>query len=205
MDVWYVSYGSNICEDRFLCYIFGDTPNGSSTKEWGCTDKTAPKRSAKAELPYPLYFAKERSKWGDGGVAFIGDIPVEKERTLARKYLITSEQFSEVVAQENNQPGLQVDLQQVIRMGKQMVTDGWYGSIVYLGEEDGFPMFTFTANTPMDHTIVNKPSAAYLSMIARGLKELGLTEGEIVSYFLGKGGIAGQFTAATLAAYIEEE
>ncbi|GGB40426.1 hypothetical protein F3157_16985 [Virgibacillus dakarensis] len=203
MDVWYVSYGSNICEDRFLCYIYGDTPKGSTAKECGCTDKTPPKRSEKVELPYPLYFAKERSKWGDGGVAFIGDRPVYTDRTYARKYLITAEQFSEVVAQENNQPGLLVELQQVLQKGKQTITDGWYGSLLYLGEEDGFPMFTFTANTPMDRTTFNKPSASYLTMIVRGLRELGLTNDEIVSYLLGKKGIAEYFTTDTLGEYID--
>lgn len=202
MDAWYVSYGSNICEDRFLCYIYGEMPGGSDKKERGCADKTAPKRSAGLELTYPLYFAGKRSKWGKGGVAFIGDELVEAERTVARKYLITAEQFTEVVAQENNQPDLQVDLQQVMRMGRQTITDGWYGTIMYLGVKDGFPMFTFTTNTPMSQATFNKPAASYLTMIARGLRELGLTYNEIVSYFLRKRGIAKHFTAATLPAYI---
>ncbi|MEC5424799.1 hypothetical protein QGM71_15035 [Virgibacillus sp. C22-A2] len=198
MDVWYVSYGSNLCEDRFMCYINGDIPHGSETRELGCIDKTAPKRSVLAELPYPLYFAKERSKWGTGGVAFIGHDPIESERTLGRKYLITDEQFSEIVAQENKQPGLEIDLQRVIREGSLTITEGWYGTIIYLGEEVGFPMFTFTANTPMDEAIFSKPSEAYITTIGRGLTELGLNEEEVKDYFLHKRGIEGNFTSDTL-------
>ncbi|MBP2258694.1 hypothetical protein [Virgibacillus alimentarius] len=202
MEVWYVSYGSNICEDRFLCYINGSTPRGADKKERGCTDKTPPRRNAMVELPYPLYFAKEQSKWGKGGVAFMGHDFMETARTIGRKYLITREQFSEVVAQENKKPGLEIDFKTIKKKGAVTITDGWYGTIFYLGDEDGFPMFTFTANFPVDAAIFTKPSAAYLATVAEGLGEIGLKKNEIIDYFLEKRGVKEHFTADSLAEYI---
>lgn len=80
--VWYVSYGSNLMEERFHCYIKGGIPAGSNEAEKGCRDHTLPVHNKGCELPYPLYFAKDTSKWGTGGVAFIGH-----RSTLQRKQL----------------------------------------------------------------------------------------------------------------------
>ncbi|WP_099159785.1 hypothetical protein [Virgibacillus ndiopensis] len=202
MDVWYVSYGSNLCEDRFMCYINGDRPIGSAKKEIGCQDKTPPKASRKAEIPYPLYFAKEQSKWGPGGVAFIGHVQTDYAATIGRMFLITEEQFSEVVSQENNEYGLHVDFNRVIEKGYQKLTEGWYGRIVFLGDKDGYPMFTFTSNDSMDKQSFVKPSSAYLSTIANGLLGLGLTKTEITDYFSGKRGIHRHFSRESLAEYM---
>ncbi|SET59323.1 hypothetical protein SAMN05216389_11630 [Oceanobacillus limi] len=202
MDVWYVSYGSNLCEDRFMCYINGDRPPGSDKREIGCTDKAPPKVSGVAEIPYPLYFSKERSKWGSGGVAFIDHQKSKDELSIGRKYLITAEQFAEVVAQENNRNDLTIDLDEVIENGFSTIGSGWYGRIVCLGELNGAPMFTFTNNLPMSEMKCNKPSAAYLSTIARGLLELGLDQEDVIDYFLNKQGISGIFTKKDLYDYI---
>lgn len=67
--VWYASYGSNLLEERFLCYIRGGQPAGSTESEPGARDPSLPLRSIQFSMPYPLYFAKERTKWGKGGVA----------------------------------------------------------------------------------------------------------------------------------------
>ncbi|WP_188454222.1 hypothetical protein [Virgibacillus oceani] len=201
MDVWYVSYGSNLCEDRFMCYINGDRPLGSDQRETGCHDKTPPKASRKAAIPYPLYFAKEQSKWGIGGVAFIGHDQNVYETTIGRMFLITDEQFSEVVSQENNKRKLRINFSSVIARGYQQITDGWYGRIIYLGDKEGYPMFTFTSNAPMDKYLYNKPSSAYLSTIANGLLELGLGHSEIIDYFYGKRGIKGHFSREKLFNY----
>lgn len=58
MDVWYVSYGSNLSYERFLCYINGTTPKGSTKAEQGCRDKTLSNATGKITIPYKLYFAK---------------------------------------------------------------------------------------------------------------------------------------------------
>lgn len=170
-------------------------------KEIGCHDKTPPTESRKGELPYMLYFAKERSKWGRGGVAFIGHEKAKNETIIGRMYLITDKQFSEVVAQENKKDGLDIDLGSVITNGYQKIDDGWYGTIIYLGDKEGSPMFTFTSNNPNSEMFI-KPSPAYLSTIANGLLELGMSKEDIINYFFDKKGIQGHFPKESLFSYM---
>lgn len=188
MNVWYLSYGSNLSSERFLCYIYGKIPEGSMEAELGCLDKTPPKATAKMEISYPLYFSKERSKWGEGGVAFIDHEPVEHEVTIGRKFLITAEQFKEIVAQENNETNLHINLEAVMNKGFAKITDGWYGRIIYLGDKDGAPIFTFTSNTPMSEQKIKEPAQPYVKTIASGLMELGLSQEEVRSYLKEKRG-----------------
>ncbi|WP_080872850.1 hypothetical protein [Oceanobacillus timonensis] len=202
MDVWYVSYGSNISEKRFSCYIEGGMLEGSEKEERGCENTTPPKEIKKVMLPYPLYFMREQSKWGKGGVAFIGHTPNKSTKTYARKYLITDEQFREVVEQENNVDSLNIDVQEIIDKGYADLTAGWYGRVIYLGKEEGAPMFTFTAPDTMGTHAYTTPPRSYLSMISSGLKEIGLSQEEIVAYFLTKPGMEGAFTKDSLYRYI---
>ncbi|SHG74966.1 hypothetical protein [Ornithinibacillus halophilus] len=206
MKVWYASYGSNISEDRFLCYITGDTPPGSTKAERGCRDNTRPMDSAEVNMPYPLYFAKKRSKWGEGGVAFIDHKKSEAANaTVGKMYLITDEQFADVVAQENNQSTMDIDLEKVIRNGHLKIRPGWYGRIIYLGEENGYPIFTFTNNEPMNVQELNKPAIPYIRTIANGMLDLGYDQQQVVDYFLTKNGIVGEFSEETLWSYIFDE
>ena len=82
--VWYACYGSNLYKKRFMEYI----------KK--CPDPSSPKGDKKILVPYPLYFAKESSRWG-GGVAFIGLRKNRKNPSLGRMYLITEEQFEDTL------------------------------------------------------------------------------------------------------------
>ena len=202
MDVWYVSYGSNISESRFSCYIEGGMPEGSNKVERGCANQTPPKKVEKATLPFPLYFMREKSKWGKGGVAFIGHEKDPHTTTFARKYLITDEQFREVVEQENNMDSLNINIEDIINRGFVDLTAGWYGRVIYLGEAEGAPMFTFTSSNAMGDYDFTNPPPTYLYMISRGLKEVGLAEKDIVDYFLTKPGIKGKFTKDSLFRYI---
>jgi hypothetical protein len=202
MDVWYVSYGSNLSENRFSCYIEGGMPEGSNKAERGCVNQTPPKRVETAKLPYPLYFMREKSKWGKGGVAFIGHEKEDHAETFARKYLITDQQFGEVVEQENNMDSLNINVIDIIGKGYADLTAGWYGRVLYLGETQGAPMFTFTSSNAIGDHDFTIPPPTYLSMISRGLKEIGLAEEEIVEYFLTKPGIEGEFTKDSLFRYI---
>ncbi|GEN86985.1 hypothetical protein MKY30_02130 [Oceanobacillus sp. FSL W8-0428] len=87
---------------------------------------------------------KEESKWGEGGVAFIGHESNKDTKTYARKYLNTDEQFGEVVEQENNVDALHINVQDIMDKGYVDLEADWYGRAIYLGKEDGAPMFTFT-------------------------------------------------------------
>ena len=43
-EVWYVSYGSNMCRDRLRCYIEGGRPRGGALEYVGARDDTLPAR-----------------------------------------------------------------------------------------------------------------------------------------------------------------
>src|SRR5690625_5218924 len=177
-------------------------PEGSNKVERGCANQTPPKKVEKATLPFPLYFMREKSKWGKGGVAFIGHEKDPHTTTFARRYLITDEQFREVVEQENNMDSLNINVGDIIDRGFVDLTAGWYGRVIYLGEAEGAPMFTFTSSNAMGDFDFTIPPPTYLYMISRGLKEVGLAEEEIVDYFLTKSGIKGEFTKDSLYRYI---
>ncbi|MBM7573365.1 hypothetical protein [Aquibacillus albus] len=192
--VWYASYGSNLNRDRFLCYIRGGKPKGSEKEEIGCSDQSLPVNEATHIMHYPLYFAKNSVRWQKQGVAFIGLSEDEKHHTYSRKYLITAEQFMDVVKQENNGVTLDIDLDEIMKQGFKTLRDSWYGTILYLGKEDGYPIFTFTADWDLDVPFV-KPSNEYLSMIISGLKTtLGLEDTAIVDYLSLKPGVAGNYS-----------
>ncbi|MBM0064857.1 hypothetical protein [Alkalicoccobacillus gibsonii] len=180
--VWYVSYGSNLMEERFHCYIKGGIPVGSTEAEKGCRDHTLPIANKGCELPYPLYFAKDASKWGVGGVAFIGHQEDPSEKTIARQYLITFDQFVDVVEQENEADASGLSFDELVEKGSVTLDDGWYGRVVYLGTEDGYPKLTFTNPQDIGTDAFHKPAEPYAQTIAKGLSELSYSDEEITSY-----------------------
>ncbi|MGP4039749.1 hypothetical protein ACTWP4_07595 [Gracilibacillus sp. D59] len=202
--VWYASYGSNLSRERFLCYIKGGRPRGSEKREVGCRDKSLPLAEATHIMRYPLYFAKESQRWQRQGVAFIGLSKDEKFYTYSRKYLITVEQFMDVVKQENNGANIKINLDEVMKKGFKTFRDSWYGTILFLGEEEGYPILTFTADWDFDVPF-STPSKEYLSIIIHGLKTtLSLENTEILHYLITKPGINGHYSTTSLEKIIEE-
>ncbi|MEH7382705.1 hypothetical protein V7138_19740 [Bacillus sp. JJ1533] len=196
--VWYASYGSNINRDRFLCYIKGGRPKGSNETEVGCRDTSSPIDEGMFTIPYPLYFAKEAGRWDSKGVAFIDGSKNEKAMTYSKKYLITSEQFLDVLKQENSGIQFDIDLTKVRESGAMVFRKrAWYGKILYLGDENGYPIFTFTAPWDMNDVQFNKPSNEYLETIITGLKEYYSKE-ETLRYLEDKPGISGNYTTDEL-------
>jgi len=199
--VWYASYGSNINRERFLCYIKGGRPKGSTETEVGCKDTSSPIDEGIFTIPYPLYFAKEARRWDSKGVAFIDGAPTEDAATYSKKYLITSEQFIDVLKQENNGLHIDIDLQKVKESGSMIFREkAWYGRILYLGDDGGYPIFTFTAPWDIDTVAFNKPSYEYLDTIISGLKEYYSKE-EIIQYLENKPGIKGNYSTEELARF----
>lgn len=198
--VWYASYGSNIEEERFLCYIQGGIPSGSTQPEKGCRDKSLPCDTRTVYLPYHLYFSGYSNRWG-GGPAYIGHDYNEKCDTLGRMYKITEEQFIDVLKQENNLEEVSVNLRQVKESGFLNI-EGLtpYGRIVYLGDKEGAPIFTFTCDKNMTERTLSKPSLNYLSTIASGIKQIyKMEEEEIIRYFSNKSGIKGMWREEELS------
>lgn len=194
--VWYASYGSNLLyEDGFLCYIQGGIRRGCSRKENGCTDKTPPIKNKTIDIPFPLYFGEQSFKrWNGGGVAFIGLSRDENNPTVGRMYLITKEQFIDVITQENDNQKISIDFEEVRRKGSKVFRKSWYGNIVYLGDDEGYPIFTFTHYKDIKNQTFNLPSDKYIQIIAAGLKEAsGWSEYAIADYLMQKLGINGNY------------
>ena len=171
--VWYASYGSNLLYDRFMCYINGGTPEGSPKRCEGCSDKTPPQDRTAITIPHEVYFAENSDSWKGKGVAFVKSQRDINAQTLGRMYLITREQFVQIVRQENGRTPdyspIAIDFKETIVRGQSVINGGRYSRVIYLGEEDGYPIFTFTGRWEDDAIPPNKPCEAYRETIIRGL------------------------------------
>jgi hypothetical protein len=176
--VWYAGYGSNLCRERFFCYITGGQYKLGGSYAKGCDDKTIPTDKKTIELPYSLYFARESSGWDRGGVAFLSTDEEENPEnwTLARAWKIRREQFEQVRQQEGA---------------------SWYNHIIDLGmDEEGIPILTITSSVKY---ALNPPSANYLSTIVTGLIEsYQIDTDALYKYLHSKEGIQGYFSEEEL-------
>jgi hypothetical protein len=181
--VWYAAYGSNLSRDRFDFYLRGGRPPGATHDYPGSRDTSVPADDRPWEIAPELGFGGTSKTWG-GGVAFVD--PDSTGGAKARLYLITLEQFADVVAQENwLAPGsvAVADVGAEVHLG----VDRMYGLVVPLGELDGYPVATFTQHRG---AVAAAPSIAYLGHIARGLREAhGMSDDEIVAYLVTKPGM----------------
>ncbi|WP_132993739.1 histone deacetylase [Gordonia zhaorongruii] len=187
--VWYVSYGSNMCADRLACYLQGGRPEGGMRTYTGARDRTPPAQSRPTTLPGRIFFAGLSRNWG-GGMAFYDH--ATPGSTPARAYLITAGQFADVAAQESDRETV-VDgrIERALRDHEalavgdtQVIGDGLYARLVRVGTIDGRPSLTFTSAAGLDAVPHTAPTDAYLTMIARGLREtVGWDDRQIGEYF----------------------
>jgi hypothetical protein len=192
--IWYASYGSNLLRARFDTYIRGGTPEGAATGQVGCTDPSPPRADAPVRIPHRLKFAGRFGKWQGRGVAFIDRDRDATAGTLGRMYLVTAEQFVQIVLQENGHDDfgvdLDVDLGEAVRRGSSRFRGGAYSVLLRLGFRDGSPILTFT--TDGDRMPANAPSPAYLTTMVRGIREAyTLTDDQIVAYLRSIRGLRG--------------
>lgn len=203
--IWYASYSSNLWEERFLCYIRGGQPEGAAKSYPGCTDKTLPTDKEEIYICSEMYFAKSSGNWENGGVAFIKTNFDEQQQTLGRMYLITKEQFIDVVKQETDFKGeLTIDFDKAISDGSLVFRDGsWYGNIIFLGNQYDQPIFTFTHQDNISPT--TKPCNKYLRTIVKGIHETydHLNTAEIVDYLISKQGVADNYSREDLKKLVE--
>jgi len=205
--VWYASYGSNLAyQKRFLCYIKGGTPAGSRKRNSGCRDIRPPLDIRPITLDFELFFAGHFKGWG-GAAAFIrrGEV---NAKVLGRMYLITDEQFNDVVLQEN---GRKVDGTRLVPQVEQLANGTeyllpelkTYGHMLVVGNEGAHPVLTFTTaenNAPP----IGPPSEPYVKIIAAGMKETypSMEDGEIVEYLLRAEGVKGWIQPDQLANWV---
>lgn len=195
--VWYASYGSNMDAERFDTYVTGGTPHGSNTHHQGCRDKTPPADDIPIRFEGRMHFAALSGRWG-GGVAFMDND--HAGHALGRAYLVSIEQFDDIIAQENGKiPGtVTIDAGEVLRTGQVDVSTNLYGRMCHIGDKDGKPVLTFTGNFSAQEaledsysninswTSTTKPSPNYLRMIGRGLGEtFGMDVGQQADYLRG--------------------
>jgi hypothetical protein len=186
-EIWYASYGSNMCRARLLAYLLGGRPEGARRSYVGSRTPAEPVDDAPLELPGRLYFAGESPTWG-GGVAFYDhDAPGP---TAARAYRITVGQFADIAAQEMHRLPVPGDpIEEVIvgglDAGRHQAGDGRYETLIQVGTRDGLPILTFTAPHGYDAVPHTQPTEPYLAMLSEGLREAhGWDDERIRAYLL---------------------
>ena len=192
-SVWYVGYGTNLSEQRFLCYIRGGMPIFGMKRNNGCRNRDYPLDSRACKIPYPLYFAlpdgiRGTGNWGVGGVGFVSPNKREDEKdwTLGRMWKITREQYEDIRQQEGSK---------------------WYDKEILLGiinEGSNIPIYTITSGDVL--TNITAPSVLYLNTIISGLREShNLRNEEILDYLISMDGIRGNFERDELMGIIIRE
>ena len=204
--VWYASFGSNLCSERFRCYLRGGKVAGMSVEQPGARDQHVPFTvpptkecpTTSMVVPHRLFFAKVSPWWSNGGVAFLDVSESETDERMhshLRLYRISLEQFCDVFAQENGlDPRDEGNWRRFTRdevremaknkSGDHRIENSWYGYCQALGAiGDVEPILTFTLPPEELRAIrtgvvddVNPPSQGYHDVIARGLVELGMNE-----------------------------
>jgi hypothetical protein len=182
--VWYAGYGSNLCAERFLCYIEGGTPPGRTRPCRGARDTTPPGADRPLDIPYRLYFAGHSESWG-GAPCFVDTVESPSAPAHVRAYRITWEQFEDVVAQENGRSTAPIDLEPGgLAAGRSIgLGPGRYENLLCLDRLDGGPVVTITSPSSMAEAELGQPSPAYLKLMVAGLREShDLSDDAIVAY-----------------------
>ncbi|WP_212761190.1 histone deacetylase [Nocardia uniformis] len=206
--VWYAAYGSNLYARRLAYYLEGGTPPGTGHTYPGFRDRTPPVRTTPLTLPGTVYFAWQSQVW-TGGVAFYADKPNNgwPTGTAARGYLLTRQQFSDLLTQEMYRiPGEapEFDIDEVLHAGRVQFGPGRYETLVHVDDLDGCPVLTFTSPWDTATVALRKPAARYLGMLAGGLRESHRWgAGQIFDYLAGLPGVHGNWEPDELAALAE--
>src|SRR4051812_17009112 len=174
--VWYAGYGSNLCRERFACYLSGGTPSGSRHLHAGCRDRSPARLSAPLRIRGRLTFAGESPIWG-GGLAFPDADDTDSE-TVARGYLLTRDQLDDVAAQEPR-----------------------YDRITTVGSLDEGPVVALTSSRRYP---VAAPSAPYLRTVLSGLTDEILDTDQAVTYLLGTQGVDLVWDETSMRALVEQ-
>ena len=180
--LWYASYGSNMLEERFACYIKGGQFRLGGKPLNGCRDKSLPVGTDKILIPHELYFSEKSRWWQGGGTALLDSMPTHRESEFARGRIwkITREQYQEIWAEE----------------GK-----GVHNFEIGLGHHaDGCEILTFTSTQKLSSS---RPSTNYIQTIALGLREtFDMNSQQIIDYLSRLEGIIDRMQEAELETII---
>jgi hypothetical protein len=150
----------------------------------GARDKRPPLATVALEVPYRLYFTGASRVWG-GSPAFIDIERSEVHRTLVQAYLISWNQFEDVLAQENARKSSPIDVGELIDGAFEQIGPGRYENLLCVGERGGVPIVTFTAPWTLSATTPGEPSLAYLAMLIAGLREAHELDDDAIVDYLG--------------------
>jgi hypothetical protein len=79
------------------------------------------------------------------------------------------------------------------------MNDNWYGRIIYIGDEEGYPILTFTAPWGDNQIQLNPPGEKYLEVIINGIKECyGMKNEKIIAHLSNVSGIKNSIEVDTL-------
>lgn len=133
--IWYAGYGSNLCHERFMAYI------------QRTTSKQNPLATKRMLFSHPIYFAKQSSRWGKAGVAFLDTDSLGSSYGIM--YLITREQFEEIHKMEGQL---------------------WYNKTHFISKDEmGIDIVTLTHDSRLEDV---QPSKEYLEIIGNGIKNV---------------------------------
>lgn len=198
--VWYCSYGSNLSAARLGAYLKGGKTEGASHEHEGCRDPSSPRQVRLWRIPHRMFF-RAYSEWWQGLVCGIDLLPHDVDHTYVRLYLISRQQFYDIMLQENSLPiaqsDVEVDWHALEKNGSlSVLPESKYGHLMLLGQVDGYPVLTFTHGPELQEKLVNRKikarrtaSKAYLKVIVNGLLEAGVDKAQVQSYLLSREGI----------------
>ena len=182
--VWYVAYGSNLLEDRFLAYLVGCDDARPWGPHRGAADPTSPSGDRRVVGPHPVFFGGHSRRW-DGGCCFctVEAPPKGRLPVVGRAWRITWDQLAAEVAQENGLPTAEASLPdhppgdgEAVR-----VLDGMIDLLVGMAPMDGEPACALASSTPPP---AGPPSTSYRAVLAAGMAEMGLSADEAERHLL---------------------
>lgn len=162
--VWYVSYGSNLLEERLRYYIQGGTYPANGKQYRACQNTDMPTDSRQVMIPYNMFYSNyDMGSWRNSAVCFL-DLTRPGE-AYGRAYLVTEEQLKHIHKQESPHTN-------------------WYPERIKLDDIDGIPAYTCGGYQKKKHEPFCKISAEYGIVLYRGLNEAypELSEPEIMNY-----------------------
>ncbi|KAL0442165.1 UNVERIFIED_CONTAM: Histone deacetylase 5 [Sesamum radiatum] len=148
----------------------------------GCRDKAPPLANKWKMVPHHRLFFGFNDKTRDkGGLAFLDFVKNKSKRAYVRMYLITFDQFNDILLQLNNR--ILFNLTDIVSVKEQNhltvgPLTGAYNNVMYLGTERDIPILTLTCSPSARKKLkskwvypLNKPSKAYKQMMVKALVE----------------------------------
>ncbi|TVR14426.1 MAG: hypothetical protein EA401_04635 [Planctomycetota bacterium] len=143
-------------------------------------------------IPHHIYCSGRNRRW-NGALPALDHTHNEQAGTLARAWLLSSQQVLHLLRQINNDEHLTIDWQYLLQHGHYDARDRGHGRVMALGERDSALMLTVTSPLGMDERRAAPPSDDYLQAWTCGLREcFGLNTVGIRKYFNAIPGIPSQ-------------